>query len=70
MTREEMRAEFRTLLTRHYQGPASQRLVDDLADAASQYTAAQIEAACRPYPWPPPARRRGRGEIAATEKAG
>ena len=61
MTRDEMRAEFRILLGRHCQGPVPQRLIDDLADAASQYTATQIEAACRPYPWPP-VRRRGRGE--------
>ena len=61
MTRDELRAEFRIILARHYQGPVPQRLVDDLDDAASQYAATQIEAACRPWPWPP-ARRRERGE--------
>ncbi len=61
MTRDEMRDEFRILLGRHYPRQGPQRLVDDLDDAASQYTAAQIEAACRPYPWPP-VRRRERNE--------
>ena len=63
MTRNDMRDEFLILLGRYYPGQVPTGLVDDLDDAASQYTAGQIEETCRgAYPWPPPSRRKGRWE--------